>query len=132
MGYGILLKGRHAFLKLFVMFQVFMWSLLGEMSECSAANKLSVAANNLTDDMKAFTSTVLWAAMVVGIGLIIMGAVKLTKREGEGGLGKALMFIIAGVLAVGIPALIKLAGGSLLDSNEAGQGAVGGVSGAER
>ena len=124
---GILKKTNHAFLRLFVFLQMALWSLGGMASDAGAA-KLSNMADNLTNDAKAFSKTVLWGAMVVGIGLILMGAIKLTKREGEGGLGKALIFIVAGVLAVGIPALITMTGDSLFDNNAIGTGGVGGVS----
>ena len=129
---GILKKANHAFLRLFVFLQMALWGFGGMASECFGANKLSSMANNLANDAAAFSKTVLWGAMVVGVGLILMGAIKLTKREGEGGLGKALIFIVAGVLAVGIPALVTMTGSSQFDSDNIGNGAVGGVSNTTR
>lgn len=124
---------KNGFLKLYVICQMALFNLFAMIGESNAAGeKLSKAAENLTADMKAFSTTVLWGAMVVGIGLIIIGAVKLTKREGEGGLGKALIFVIAGIVAVGIPALIQMAGQSMFESGNIGGDSVGGVTSVKR
>lgn len=123
---------RNRLLMLFVVFQTFAYTLLMDAAQVWSADgggkTLSTMATNLNTDLNNFTSTILWAGMVIGIGLIITGAVKLTKREGEGGVGKAVIFIAAGVLAVGVPALIQLTSGSLLGDSDAASGDVGGVS----
>ena len=119
------------FLSLFVFVQVGLLCLFDD--EALAATKtLSKAGEQLTTDMQTFSRAVLWGAMVVGIGLIITGGVKLTKREGEGGIGPAMKFLIAGVICVGIPAFVAITGGSLLDDDNIGAGGVGGVGDTQR
>lgn len=122
---------RNKFLSLFVFVQVGLLCLFG--NEALAANKtLSQAGDQLTKDMTSFSKAVLWGAMVVGLGLLATGAVKLTKREGEGGIGPALKFLIAGIICVGIPAFVAITGGSLFDADDIGSGGVGGVGSTQR
>ncbi len=81
-----------------------------------AAETLGARAKSITGEVDSFKELALGLSILVGVILVAVGIIKLVKdsRGGEGGVGTALIWIIAGVLMAGIPILLAITGQSVL------------------
>lgn len=96
----------------------------GAREALAASTNIGGAAEGLANQMAQIKTLAMMVSLVLGIILVIMGIIKLTKRSGgeDGGIAKGLIFIIAGVLMVGIPALVMM-GNASIGFDDAGSGA---------
>ena len=84
-----------------------------------AASSWGTRATAVTSEVKSFKELGLAASVFIGIVLLIVGIMKLVKdsRQGDGGIGAAIIWIIAGVLMVAIPLLLSTTGQTIFGSD---------------
>lgn len=91
-----------------------------DLNLACAQNTVGGRLKSMNSELTDIKDFVLLAAALLGVIFLVLGIIKLTKRQGEpeGGPAKALIFIIAGALLTGIPTLLLLTSGTLLGDGE--------------
>lgn len=88
-------------------------------SNANAAN-IGATADKVTKQLDQVKALILGSTIIIGIILIALGIIKLTKRQQEdGGVAKAIIFLVAGTLMVAIGSVVSITSSSIFET-EAG------------
>lgn len=91
-----------------------------------AANSLGGRMEDVNKELQSFMSMALYGGILIGVVFVIIGIMKMVKgdRGGEGGISKAIIYLVAGALLIAVPTVLELTSGSLTGSEKAWQGQI--------
>ena len=98
------------------------------MHAMAASQTLGGRMQDVNKELQSFMSMALYGGILIGVVFVIIGIMKMVKgdRGGEGGIGKAIIYLVAGALLIAIPTVLELTSGSLTGGQEMWKGNVDG------